>query len=583
MIARYSSSAWTQPTVGSITSTSTQGISISGTTFGDFQLGQSVGGKIWIGTTNSNWNLASNWIPASVPGAGDKAIIGSVANQPTFISGGNGQCNDLVLFTGALVTIPTGYTLTVNNDLNAASNTINGNGVLAINGASSTLSGSLTTNANLLVNSGSTLVLGSGSSLNIGGDITVNGSLTPNSLPVTFVGLNNSTVSGNVGFYNLVVNKTTSSQNVILGSDISVSNQLNLLSGGVELNGFKLDLGSTGNLINETEFNRVTGLSGGTIEAIRNLNAPFNVDVAGLGAILFSSANLGSTQVIRKHTQIVFGTGFGLNRRYEIHPTNNSSLNAKLVFNYFDDELVTASGTINEPELDLWRFNGVNWEVQNAVLDDIGNTITKTGIPQFSEWTGASELNNPLDINLAFFSLNCKGKSGTEFIWKTLREKDSKTFTLEASANGKNWESIATTNAAGNSGEERDYKIMLPKIPSGFNQVRLTMMDGTGKKNIFNSLPLNCNSEIQVFNPTVYPNPGNGDFTLDLSGLTEMVYLSVLNILGQEVAGQLNNGSRNQKVKLDLRGYPAGIYRLQISSLGEAEVPVTKSINLVIR
>jgi hypothetical protein len=221
--------------------------------------------------------------------------------------------------------------------------------------------------------------------------------------------------------------------------------------------------------------------------------------------------------------------------------------------------------------------------VQNAVLDDIGNTITKTGIPQFSEWTGASELNNPLDINLAFFSLNCKGKSGTEFIWKTLREKDSKTFTLEASANGKNWESIATTNAAGNSGEERDYKIMLPKIPSGFNQVRLTMMDGTGKKNIFNSLPLNCNPEIQVFNPTVYPNPGNGDFTLDLSGLTEMVYLSVLNILGQEVAGQLNNGSRNQKVKLDLRGYPAGIYRLQISSLSEAEVPLTKSINLVIR
>jgi hypothetical protein len=258
-------------------------------------------------------------------------------------------------------------------------------------------------------------------------------------------------------------------------------------------------------------------------------------------------------------------------------------LNATLEFNYFDDELSTPLGSIVESEVNLYRFDGTNYVEQNGTLNSVANTITKTGIPQFSEWTSGSYLNNPLDIDLAFFNLNCKGKNGTDFIWKTLREKDSKTFSLEASDDGKEWESIATTKASGNSNEDRNYKIMLPKIPSVFKQVRLTMIDEAGTKHLFKSLALNCNSNVQNFNPAVYPNPGNGDFTLDLSGLTEMVYVSVLNILGQEVAGQLNNGSRSQKVKLDLKGYPAGIYRLQISSMGEADVPIFKSLNLVIK
>jgi uncharacterized Zn-binding protein involved in type VI secretion len=554
-------------------------MSISGTTFGDFQVGQSVGGKIWTGATNSNWNLASNWIPASVPGAVDNAYIGNVANQPAFTSGGNGQCNDLVLLTGAVVTIPTGYTLTVNKDLNLATNTINGDGVLAINGVSSTLKGSLTTNANLLVNSGSTLVLGTGSTLNIGRNLTVNGSLTPNSLPVTFVGLTNSTVSGNIGLYNLVVNKTTSSQNVVLGSDITVSNQLNLLSGNVELNGFKLDLGTTGNLINETASNRVTGLSGGTIQATRTLNAPFNVNVGGLGAILSSSANMGSTVIIRKHNQIVFGTGFGLNRRYEIHPTNNASLNAKFIFNYFDDELVTASGTIEEAELDLWRFNGVNWEVQHALLDDIDNTITKTGIAQFSEWTGASEVNNPLPIELAYANISCEGIHPT-ISWKTLKETDTRSYQIEISQDGKNWDVLKTVPAAGNSNSEREYMVELKGIPNGTKMIRLSMLDAANKLYSYDRME-NCSSALSAKREiSIHPNPTTGAFTIDLKGTSEDILdVKVFNTLGQIVGGAIHDASRRDKIKMDLMGLPAGIYKVQIAGYQDG----ISSFNIVVR
>ena len=108
------------------------------------------------------------------------------------------------------------------------------------------------------------------------------------------------------------------------------------------------------------------------------------------------------------------------------------------------------------------------------------------------------------------------------------------------------------------------------------------MLDEISTKHIFNTLALNCNGEISDFNPSVYPNPGNGDFTLDLSGTSEIVDISVLNVLGQQVADQINDGSRTQKIKVDLKGFPPGIYRLQISSRDGSD-NLLKSLNVIIR
>jgi hypothetical protein len=503
-----------------------------------------------------------------------------VVNQPNFLTGGNGQCKDLILLAGANVTIPTGYILTVEENLNAAGNTIDGLGELRINGPSSTLTGSLTVNSNLTVNASATLVLGGGSSLNLGRNFIINGSVNPNGLPITFTGSNNSTVTGNIGFYDLVVNKSSSANFVQLGSDITVSNQVDLQTGDIELNNFELDLGTTGTLVNETSANRVNGITGGTIRAVRTLNAPSSVNVGGLGAELTSASNLGSTEIIRKHNQVVFGAGFGINRRYEIYPTNNSTLNATLVFNYFDDELVTGSGTIVEGELDLWRFNGLTWDVQNATLNDVANTITKTGIPQFSEWTAASEVNNPLGIDLAFFRVICKNKQPLA-IWKTFKETDSKTFIIEGSTNGKEWYEVASMPAAGNSNDDKDYNLLLNTSPS-INQIRLTMVDDFGVKHIFNRAPIACDEISDEFVAKLFPNPGDGLFQVEFPGFTGNLDLRVLNTLGQEVGGSFYDTSRNQSLKMDLRGLPSGIYRVIIKT-DEDSGNQQKVFNLVIR
>lgn len=583
IVSRYNGTTWAQPTVGTVTSTSTQGINISGTVFGDFQVGQAVDGKIWTGTTNTNWNIATNWVPANAPTSSENAIIGNVPNQPTFLSGGNGFCQDLVILSGANVTIPSGYTLNVNRDITANGNTIDGVGTLNIASGTCDLTGSLTVNCHLAVDASATLVLNAGSTLNCGRDLTVNGTINTGTLPVNLTGSNDATISGTgASFYDLVINKNASTNYIALGSDVSISNQLNMQIGDLDLNGFEMDLGTSGSLVNETSANRVTGTSGGTIRAVRNLNAPTAVNVGGLGAEITSAFNLGSTEIIRKHNQVVFGIGYGINRRYEIHPTNNSGLNATLVSSYFDDELVTPSGTIVEAELVLWRFNGTTWDAQGGTLNMVANTITKTSIPQFSEWTAGSEVNNPLGIELAFARENCK-ENYPVISWQTLLEQDSKWFLLEISSNGRDWKEAGRIQAAGNSSAKKDYQMWMNQIPNGASQIRLALEEENGNRQVLKVFNVNCGMRKELTEQVkLYPNPGRGDFFLEAKGHTQTILVKVHNTLSQEMAGFLFNPEKNPFMKMDLSDLLAGIYSVKIQYPDDSFLK-PQVINLVIK
>lgn len=189
---------------------------------------------------------------------------------------------------------------------------------------------------------------------------------------------NEATISGSPTIGNLVISSTSAPT---LSSALTVNGNL-ILEKNLDLNGQAVTLGATSFLVEGS--GRVFGTSG-TISTTRTLSNIFALDVAGLGAKITTSANMGITTITRGHAQQSGGGNASILRYYDIVPTNNSSLNASLIFNYNDAEL----NSLTEGNLKLFKStdNGATWTNEEGTLNVTGNTVTKTGISGFSRWT----------------------------------------------------------------------------------------------------------------------------------------------------------------------------------------------------
>ncbi|MCP4122771.1 MAG: DUF285 domain-containing protein, partial [Bacteroidetes bacterium] len=221
-------------------------------------------------------------------------------------------------------------------------------------------------------------------------------SFTPDSGQVLVTGIGSdvqSTVGGDsiTTFYNLILNKTSNGS--LLGNSIQVSNQLNMTKGNFDLNGSNITLGSaSGIVVNESGTSYIHGSAGGKVIKTMTLNAPTSLDPGNMGAVISSTANLGTTTVKRGHeVQIVAGGigGESIERYYDILPTNNTGLAATLRFNYLDHEL----NGLSESDLSLWRENGGVWENMGYTFrDTVNNYVELSGIDFFSRWTLAKSI-----------------------------------------------------------------------------------------------------------------------------------------------------------------------------------------------
>ena len=72
--------------------------------------------KKWSGTTNSNWNVDSNWSPSGVPTNSDAVVVFPSSNNP-IINSGNAYACTLIVKSGASLYLATGNTITVNDKI----------------------------------------------------------------------------------------------------------------------------------------------------------------------------------------------------------------------------------------------------------------------------------------------------------------------------------------------------------------------------------------------------------------------------------------------------------------------------------
>ncbi|WP_206483423.1 Ig-like domain-containing protein [Thalassotalea sp. G2M2-11] len=169
-----------------------------------------------------------------------------------------------------------------------------------------------------------------------------------------------------------------------LNSSMTINGSL-ILNANLDLNGQVVTLGQTATLFEDTG-SIVDGVESGSITTTRPLSNLSAENVAGLGAVITTAADMGSTTITRQH--VALSDPVSIKRQYNITPTTNTGLNATFAFGYVDAEL----NGLSEQQLSLFKSidAGSTWAEQpGAIVDTTANTLTLSGLDGFSVWTAS--------------------------------------------------------------------------------------------------------------------------------------------------------------------------------------------------
>ena len=393
-------------------------------------------------------------------------------------------------------------------------------------------------------------------------DFVNNGNFTAGNSTVSFKGNAPSSISGSqpIQLNELEIGKTNG-KSVLLQSSIAVNQRVLFSSGFLNLNGFNLNLGSTGHLDGEQENTRITGPNGGEVLFNVSLNSPTGSNPANLGIFITAGPDLGNVTIKRGHQSQVNGSGLGnsILRYYDIVPANNANLNATLRFKYFDAEL----NGLDENSLVFFESqNNSNWtNLGFTSRDVVANFVEKTVINSFRRFTLSSP-NNILPVSFTLFNANCEN-SKVLLTWKTAQEQNSSHFNIERSADGSSWAVVGSLAAAGTSTAERSYSFRDNNpLQNGF--YRIAEFDLDGRVQYTGTLRSSCSLRDE-FN--LWPNPARDLVFINIvAANTSQAIIKMYDSKGALVKMQnapVLQGSN--QLAVDIKSLANGVYTLSIS------------------
>jgi hypothetical protein len=378
------------------------------------------------------------------------------------------------------------------------------------NSGDKTLSGSIDVVGNLTIGT-TTSLLSSTHTIDIGGDWINNGNFVANGQTVTFNGSTNQSIEGSAtetNFYNLTNQKVGGE--LILSQDIKVTSILEMAGSDIDLNGQVIDLNGTGTINGESNSDRIKGSTGYITSTIASVNAPSNLNIGGMGAVLSSPANLGTTTISRGHTrQTGIHGNLGIERYYIISPTNNSGIDATLQAEYFANDV--PAGYI-ESQFALYRSadGGATWAVRYGDVNASGGekgSVTLAEIDQFSIWTISDSQAQPLPVKMTAFVGECF-ENYVSLFWQTASEQNCSYFDIERSSNGFDWSVLGDLEGNGNSTSLKNYE-WKDEYPSrgSITYYRLRQVDFDGEEEIYGPISVTCDENSGKLRLEVFPNP----------------------------------------------------------------------------
>jgi hypothetical protein len=143
-----------------------------------------------------------------------------------------------------------------------------------------------------------------------------------------------------------------------------------------------------------------------------------------------------------------------------------------------------------------------------------------------------------LPIELANFTASVTGKE-VNLNWTTQSEKNNKKFVVERSFNALDFIEIAdipSKSGGSNSNKSIQYVAVDHSPVSGINYYRLKQVDTDGDEH-YSSVVKAIYAVTEELSAVIYPNPGNGEFSIDLSGAgaNQSIQVRIKDQFGKEV------------------------------------------------
>ena len=200
-------------------------------------------------------------------------------------------------------------------------------------------------------------------------------------------------------------------------------------------------------------------------------------------------------------------------------------------------------------------------------------------INQFSEFFLHKNFNNsPLPVALTNFSATCD--NNITLSWTTASEQNSDRYIIEKSRDGQTWAIVAEQAAAGNSNTLINYSQVDENSWNGTAYYRLRQLDFNGEQEVFGPISVSCNANENTM--IVYPNPGKGAFTVEISSdaVHPNANLVLTDMTGKIISSQkVNVAIGKTHLMMDHLDLQMGTYMIQIRNADAQLKPVKMVIN----
>jgi hypothetical protein len=271
------------------------------------------------------------------------------------------------------------------------------------------------------------------------------------------------------------------------------------------------------------------------------------------------------THAIDPITQAQFPNyGISMPEYWTLSPSTPGST-ADVTFHYKD-----ARSLILDPAaIRIAHFDGTDWNDIGGTCDPANTltsgSVTVTGVNEFSPFSFAGATAGVVPVQLISFT--AKKAGGKVWLqWTTEREVNSGSFLVERSGDSRNWITIATRAAAGNSSGQLHYTAFDEQPLKGINYYRLKPVDLNGRTTYSEIRSVYMGTEAGI---VVAPNPASEKVMIYIPGNISTALLKLFDLNGrlmQEVNVSDEVGTMN------VSGLAKGVYLLRISGKNIQEV-----------